>query len=46
MYGGVIYIWTCIISAVVILLGYTIWNVIVVLKSFVQLSKEVQKDEG
>ena len=43
MIGNEIFLWICIVASVIILFAYTIWNLIVVIKDFVRISREAKE---
>jgi hypothetical protein len=43
MMGGETFLWIAIVSSGIMLFGYSIWNLIVVLKDFIKIAQEAKK---
>ena len=46
MSGGEIFLWVAIVSSTVVLLGYEIWNIVVVSRDFMNISRKVKEQKG
>jgi len=43
MMGGEIFLWIAIVSSGIMLFGYSIWNLIVVSRDFINIAREAKK---